>query len=159
MAEVFLSIGSNIEPDLNFKQCAIALESAFTELVWSPIYQSAAMGMEGDDFLNAVVLAHTEKSVDWVVQTTRQIEDMQGRVRGANKFISRTLDIDLLLYDNKIINTEITKLPHEEISNTFHVLVPLVDLAPSKVHPIIGKTYSTLLEELLNKQENTVYRY
>jgi len=149
----YLSIGSNIDPVSHFRQCAITLESAFTDVTWSPVYQSAAVGMEGDDFLNAVTRAHTEKSVDWVDATIKQIEDNQGRVRGVNKFTSRTLDLDLLLYDDLVLNKNSLTLPRDEIISALHVLQPLVDLAPTLCHPTIGKTYATLLSELLAKQK------
>jgi len=149
----FLSIGSNIEPATHFKQCAITLESMFTDVIWSPVYQSVAVGMVGDDFLNAVIQASTEQSIDWVVETIKQIEDNQGRVRGANKFTSRTLDLDLLLYDDCVLNKNTLTLPRDEITTALHVLLPLADLVPTMHHPAIGKTYSALLNELLDQQK------
>ena len=145
MARILLSIGSNIEPEKNFKRCALALTAHFTDPVWSPIYRSAAVGMAGDDFLNAVVLAHTDQSVESITQLLKDIEHDHGRIRTANKFTSRTLDIDLLLYDDLVIDTPDITLPRTEISSAAHVLVPLVDLIPDEIHPVLNKTYRTLL--------------
>jgi len=67
MPTVFLSIGSNIEPEFHLQQCATTLKNHFTKTVWSPVYRSAAVGMDGNDFLNAVVVAHTDCSVESTV--------------------------------------------------------------------------------------------
>lgn len=151
MAQIYLSIGSNIEPELHFKRCATMLEAQFEKLRWSPVYRSNAVGMVGEDFLNAVVSAHTALSVEQLGNTLNTIETDLGRVRSANKFSSRTMDIDLLLYDDLVINNTSINLPRDEIINTAHVLVPLVDLIPNAVHPVVGKSYGSLLTELVDK--------
>ena len=151
MAQIYLSIGSNIDPEFHFKRCATMLEAQFEKLQWSPLYRSKAVGMVGEDFLNAVVSAHTALSVEQLGNTLNTIETDLGRVRGANKFSSRTMDIDLLLYDDLVVNGTRINLPRDEIVNTAHVLVPLVDLIPNAKHPVVGKTYSTLLDELVDK--------
>lgn len=156
MARVLLSIGSNIEPEINFKRCAAALNTHFTDPRWSPVYRSAAVGMVGDDFLNAVVIAHTEQSIESITQLLRKIEHDHGRIRSANKFSSRTLDIDLLLYDHVVIDTPDITLPRTEISSAAHVLVPLVDLIPDEVHPVLKKTYQALLVDLEQKHPERI---
>jgi len=146
MATVYLSIGSNIKPEYNVKQCAVHLSQHYHKPQWSPIYRSAAVGMDGADFLNAVVCLQTEESVATVIQTCKGIEAKQGRKRTANKFIDRTLDIDLILYDQTVLNTVDITLPSEEICDAYHVLVPLVDLAPKAIHPVLNVTFSELLQ-------------
>jgi len=79
MAQIYLSIGSNIEPEINLQACAKNLADHFTSPIWSPVYRSAAVGMEGDDFLNAVVVAHTMQTVESVNNTLKLIEDNHGR--------------------------------------------------------------------------------
>ena len=111
MAQIFLSIGSNIEPELHFKRCAVSLEAHFENVKWSPLYRSKAVGMEGDDFLNAVVCAVTDLSVEKLYNTLNSIETDLGRVRSANKFSSRTMDIDLLLYDDLVFSNATINLP------------------------------------------------
>jgi len=152
MAEIFLSIGSNVEPESNFKRCALALSQQFNNSVWSPVYRSPAIGMTGADFYNAVVAANTEQSIESVDQTLKSIEEQQGRVRTENKFSSRTLDIDLLLYSEVVSDAPELVLPRPEITTAAHVLVPLTDLAPERIHPRLAKSYSTLLDELNNDQ-------
>lgn len=152
MAEIYLSIGSNIRPADNLRQCAIALRRLFKNIRWSPIYQSAAVGMVGDDFLNAVVHAHTANTIEQVCASLKQLEHEQGRVRTDNKFSSRTLDVDLLLYDKVVIETETLQLPRREINSAAHVLIPLVDLAGDDFHPVYAKSYRDMLSELEQQQ-------
>ena len=148
MARILLSIGSNIKPEYNFKRCAKALATHLDNPIWSPVYRSAAVGMEGDDFLNAVVLAQTDQSIHATTQLLKNIEREHGRVRTSDKFSSRTLDLDLLLYDDDVINTPDINIPRAEIINTAHVLIPLVDLVPDDIHPVLNKTYQALLSDL-----------
>jgi len=103
-----------------------------------------------------VVSAHTNFAVESVTDVLKQIEEDQGRVRAANKFSSRTLDIDLLLYDEVTISTPSLSLPRDEITTAAHVLVPLVDLNPLGIHPQLDKTYQVLLNELKQSQPDFV---
>jgi 2-amino-4-hydroxy-6-hydroxymethyldihydropteridine diphosphokinase len=148
MARIFLSIGSNIEPELNLKSCASSLACHFTNPVWSPLYRSAAVGMVGDDFLNAMVMIHTEQSIESIYQLLKKIEDCHGRIRSTNKFTNRTLDIDLLLYNDAVMDTPNITLPSSEIITAAYVLIPLVDLAPDDMHPVTGKSYQDILKDL-----------
>jgi 2-amino-4-hydroxy-6-hydroxymethyldihydropteridine diphosphokinase len=70
-----------------------------------------------------------------------------GRVRGAEKYSSRVIDIDILLYENEIINKPYLKIPHPMIQERKFVLVPLCDIAPEKIHPVLKKTFAALLKE------------
>ena len=148
MASLYLSIGSNIEPEAHFQQCATALQQAFSYTVWSPVYRSTAVGMDADDFLNAVVSAQTNLSIELTVEQLKKIEIEHGRVRSENKFSSRTLDVDLLLYNEVVLDTEFITLPRPELTTEAYVLKPLADLIPNGVHPILNKTYDTLLSNL-----------
>lgn len=135
-------------------RCASALASRFTNTLWSPVYRSAAVGMQGDDFLNAVVQADTTLNISSTVAALKLIEQQLGRVRNENKFSSRTIDIDLLLYDDIVSNDNpatddhAVTLPRPEILDTAYVLVPLADMNPQGIHPELGKTYSELLDKL-----------
>ena len=152
MASIFLSIGSNIEPALHFQQCAKTLKKKFNNPVWSPVYRSAAVGMDANDFLNAVVSATTDQSIESTIELLKNIELKHGRVRNANKFTSRTLDVDLLLYDDIVLNAANITLHRTEITTAAYVLKPLADLVPNKVHPVFNKTYKTLLDDLEHAQ-------
>jgi len=156
MASIYLSIGSNIEPEFYFQQCATALQETFTHPVWSPIYRSAAVGMDGDDFLNAVVQTHTDQSIELTIKLLKQIELDNGREHDTNKFTSRTLDVDLLLYDDVVLDSAILTLPRAELITAAYVLKPLADLSPNGVHPILDKTYTALLSELERDQPESI---
>jgi len=156
MHRIFLSIGSNIEPERYFQQCAATLAEKLINPVWSPIYCSAAVGMEGDDFLNAVVMAYTDQPVVSTLDLLRSIEHDHGRKRSTDRFISRTLDVDLLLYDNIVADTPSITLPRTEIPTTAYVLKPLADLAPDDVHPVLEKTYTALLKDLEQKKPESI---
>ncbi len=148
MSTVYLSIGSNIDPYPNMRDCKVELHYHFNQTTWSPVYSSPAVGMEGDDFLNAVVKVDTTQSIDKVLSICNDIEQKQGRVRTSNKFSSRTLDIDMLLYDNEIIENKKLQLPRAEILSAAHVLVPLVDIASEVIHPVEKKTLKHILDEI-----------
>ena len=99
MTQIYLSIGSNIDREYSVVQGVRALQNRFGELVISAVYESAAVGFAGDAFYNLVVGFKSELSWEDIQQQLRKIEDDNGRERSAEKFKSRTLDIDLLSLD------------------------------------------------------------
>ncbi len=150
LVEVFVSIGSNIEPSLHVPQSIKLLEAHFGELQQSNCYESKAVGFDGDNFVNLVVKFKTDKSVADVNKVLHQIEDQEGRIRNNGKaWDSRTMDLDILLYGDECGFVDSTELPRPEVLDQAHVLMPLVELAPNKVHPQAQLTYAELL---LNKQ-------
>lgn len=148
MNSLYLSIGSNIEPERNLRICASAIRRLFHNPVWSPIYQSTAVGMEGPDFLNAVVHTQTDQGIPAVILLLKDLEKNQGRIKQTSSFSNRTLDIDLLLFNNVCIETPGLTLPRPELLDMGYVLVPLVDLAPKLIHPKVNKTMEALLQDL-----------
>ena len=142
MTQVYVSLGSNIEPESHICACLNALHHSFSELRCSTIYRTTAVGFAGAAFLNAVVGFHTELSSLELKTWLRQLEEQQGRERGALKFSARTLDLDLLLYAQRIDPTQ--QLPHADILAYAFVLQPLAELAPEQQHPILGKTFAEL---------------
>lgn len=142
MTRAWISVGSNVEPEANVRRALENLRRHFGELVVSPVYRTKAEGFEGDDFLNLVVGIESELAADAVHALLRQIEDLQGRVRGGEKFSSRTLDLDLLTYGDQVIPE--LGLPRDEILEYAFVLGPLADVAPGERHPIAGKSYAEL---------------
>lgn len=153
MALIYISLGSNINREKNITAGLDALEQAFGPLVLSPVYESEAVGFAGSHFLNLVVSAHTELSVSQIDDTFKQIEADNGRIRGGAKFAPRTLDIDLLLYDDQITTTGVI-LPRDEILHNAFVLLPLADIAPELNHPLVNKSYQQLwLEFDKNSQQ------
>lgn len=149
MPRVYVSLGSNIEPEIHLCQALAALNTNFANLLCSTIYQSAAVGFAGNPFLNAVVAFETDYSSLALKTWLKALEEQKGRERGAQKFSARTLDLDLLLYDDWIQAEQ--KLPHPDILNYQFVLQPLAELAPELKHPILGISYSALAAQQLER--------
>ena len=144
MARVFVSIGSNIDRYRHITCALDALAGQFDGLLISPVYQSESVGFEGDDFLNLVVAFNCEKEPGELSAWLRQIEDDNGRRRDGPKFSSRTLDIDILSYDQLVGTIGGVQLPRDEICHNAFVLRPLVDIAPGVVHPELKISYQSL---------------
>jgi len=151
---VYVGIGSNIEQDKHIRLAVQSLLSAFGEqchLLLSPVYKTQAIGFEGDDFLNLVASFLTDLSPFDVEKKLKEIEHLNGRRRGQEKFSARTLDIDLLLYDQDIINNNGVSVPRDEIEKYAFVLSPLADLAPDLIHPQTRQSMSEMWQQLRKK--------
>ena len=144
MIEIFVSVGSNISPKKHIANGLNELEKHFNSLTLSPIYESIAIGFEGDNFLNLVAKFESNLDVHQVLKTLATIEDQNGRTRDEIKFSARTLDIDLLLYGQLVINEKKLTLPRPEIYQNAFVLKPLSDIAGNLVDLKTGQTYTQL---------------
>ena len=142
MIRAWISAGSNVDREQNIRQAISKLRRAFGELVLSPVYRTRAEGFEGDDFLNLVIGIHTDLPPDELRQRLRAIEDSQGRVRGENRFASRTLDLDLLTWGELVDESQ--GIPRDEILKYAFVLRPLADVAPMEHYPGRDETYARL---------------
>lgn len=147
MAKVFLGLGSNIGAPLHIRRALAALEQQFGSLQVSPIYESEAVGFTGNNFLNLVVAINTDLSVAQLHAALRKIENANGRDRSAPKFSGRTLDIDILMYDDCVGDVGGVALPRDEIVKNAFVLKPLCDLAPELLHPQYKKSMAQMWEE------------
>ena len=147
MAKVFVGIGSNMDKRANIVGSVRALREHFGELVLSPVYESDAVGFEGDSFYNMVAAFETAKPPEEITEILAQIERAHGRQRGEERFCSRTLDLDQLLHGDLVADTEVLCLPHTDIMKYAFVLCPLADVAGDLVHAGIGKTYAQLWRE------------
>lgn len=147
MPRVYVSLGSNIDPEQNLVLAAEALRQRFGEVSLSSVYRSQAVGFEGPPFLNLVAGFETTLPPEAVVTMLRNIEDWHGRDRDAPKFSSRPLDLDLLLYGDEVIRRGELELPREEILQQAFVLWPLAELAPDLTHPELGRPIKRLWEE------------
>ncbi len=148
---VYVGIGSNIEQEKYIRLAAHYLQDAFgdnCQLQLSPVYKTTAVGFDGDDFYNLVARFYTDKSAADVEKTLKQIEHENGRQRNQERFSARTLDIDLLLYDQDIIQTDSISVPRDEIEKYAFVLSPLADLAPDLIHPQTGKTMAEMWQAM-----------
>jgi 2-amino-4-hydroxy-6-hydroxymethyldihydropteridine diphosphokinase len=112
MARVLLGMGSNIEPEFNLVLAAAALRSQFSGVIFSSVYRSAAVGMDGDDFLNACCLFDTELSQQDIRSLLKSMEDAQQRDRSKGSWKPRTLDLDLLIYGTKLVGDDLHRYAH-----------------------------------------------
>ncbi len=143
MARIYISIGSNIEAQHYFNSAIKAINQYFSNVVLSSVFESEAVGFHGNNFLNMVVAADTKLDIAQVVALFKRIELDNGREVGAKKFAPRTLDLDLLLFDDCVTDTPI-ELPRAEITKNAFVLWPLAEIAPELQHPVEKMTYQTL---------------
>ncbi|WP_108944350.1 2-amino-4-hydroxy-6-hydroxymethyldihydropteridine diphosphokinase [Shewanella halifaxensis] len=153
MAKIFISLGSNIEPESHLKAALIDLGHHFDKLELSSVYESEAVGFDGTNFLNMVVAAETNMTIEQVVSCFKQIEQDHGRVKGAKKFAPRTLDIDLLLYDD-VVSQQPIELPRAEILYNAFVLWPLAEIAPHLHHPVVKQSYQSLWHDYDKQQQS-----
>jgi 2-amino-4-hydroxy-6-hydroxymethyldihydropteridine diphosphokinase len=140
VATVYLGLGSNIDAEKNLRLAMGELRRLFGALTVSPVYRSTAVGFDGPDFLNLVVALATDSAPLDVLQEIERIHEMAGRSRGPDKYSSRPLDIDLLLYDDRVDPSPPLRLPRRDILEYGFVLRPLADIAPDLVHPVTGRT-------------------
>ena len=155
---VFVSVGSNIDKEYNLVSCIHALNEHFGKITTSDIYESKAVGFKGDNFYNMVVSFVTDCSPQQVKEILHGVELQHKRVRGVEKFVSRTLDLDQLLYGDEIIEQEQLQLPDCEITNHTYILYPLSDIAADKIHPILKKSFTRLRDELDKNKKNTLLK-
>ena len=144
MATIYISLGSNINREENTRTGVKALKQAFGDLTLSSVYESEAVGFDGDAFYNMVITCEVSTPVFETNQILRDIEDANGRDRSGPKFSSRTLDLDLLLYDDLKLDENGLKLPRGEILKNAFVLWPLAEIAPDLKHPEAGISYAEL---------------
>lgn len=144
MDRVYLSLGSNVERERHIPAGLRALRERFGPLIVSTVYQCPAVGFEGEDFYNLVVGFDSDEPVAEIHAAIHAIEDRFGRDRHAPKFSSRTLDIDLLLYGDRIVREARLVLPRPEIDRVAFVLAPLAELAGDRLHPVQREPFADL---------------
>lgn len=149
MATAWLSLGSNIEPRRYLRAAASALRERFDDVRMSPVYRSPAVGFAGPDFLNAAARIETDMEATALDAWLHALEDANARDRSGPRFSSRTLDVDLLLYD-QLVQTGPGHLhvPRAELETQAFVLRPMVDLAPDLIHPQSGLSMTQMLARL-----------
>ncbi len=147
-ATVYLGLGSNVDREKNILLAVRELRKVFGELVLSPVYESAAVGFDGSDFLNLVAGFETENDVGEVVQALREIEDGLGRDRSQPRFSPRRIDLDILTYGELELDQPGIQIPRHEILQNAFVLRPLHDIAAEILHPVLKQSYGELWAEM-----------
>ncbi len=146
--QVVLSIGSNYGNRLeNIESCLQLIHQIVATVVKvSKVYESPSWGFESDPFYNIAVVVHTYDSADIILNKVLTIESQMGRVRNENSgYQSRSIDIDIIAFDNEIINTAQLKVPHPLMQERIFVLKPMLDLNLEWIHPILNQTVAELL--------------
>lgn len=148
MAKVFVSIGSNVDRESNIARALTALSNAFGRLEASSIYECDPVGFEGEPFFNLVVGFSSTRPPEEIVSEFRAIEAASGRRRGDQRYGPRTLDLDLLLYGDLILDRNGITLPRPEISEFAFVLRPLAEMAGETRHPVTGERFADMWKRL-----------
>ncbi len=147
MAKAYVSVGSNIDREKNVAAALQRMKADFGELECSRTWETAAVGFEGDAFYNLVVAFETILSPQELAKLLRRMEDELGRDRSGGKFSSRSMDLDLLLYDDLILDEEGLKLPRPEILDYAFVLCPLAEIAGDMKHPVTGFSFAMIWDQ------------
>ncbi|MBT2968817.1 MAG: 2-amino-4-hydroxy-6-hydroxymethyldihydropteridine diphosphokinase [Candidatus Thiodiazotropha sp. (ex Ctena orbiculata)] len=154
LVNAWLSLGSNLAPEIHIPTALRELERLFGDLRISPIYESRSIGFEGANFHNLVVGILTDHSPRELVAELREVEKRHGRERTPEKFSPRTLDIDLLTYGEQILDDGPIQLPRDEIRKYAFVLLPLSEVAGDEIEPRSGRTYSQLWESFEGQDQD-----
>jgi len=156
MKKVFLGIGTNLGDREACLKSAIEciMESIGTVVRTSSVYETEPWGFSSDDqFLNMTVEVETALQPSGLLGRMLMIEARMGRLRSGKGYSSRLIDLDILLYGNKILNTKSLIIPHPRLHERKFVLVPLCEIAPDIVHPVLKNDIKTLLTECKDKSK------
>ncbi len=151
---VFLGLGTNLGDRENNLLMAVKMirEEIGSQIDCSSVYETEPWGFLSDKpFLNMVVRVTTSLKPREVLEKALMIEARLGRLRGVRRYISRTMDIDILLYGTDVIRREYLEIPHPKIAVRRFVLEPLRELAPEMIHPVLKVTFSELLMKCMDK--------
>ncbi len=150
-AQVYLDIGSNIDRKQNIRSCMQQLRLEFPNIIFSRAYESAAAGFDGDPFINLSASLQTDKSYQEMLRYLKRLETDHARQRNGVKFSARTLDVDILFYNDLVLQPDID-LPRAEITKYPFVLFPLAEIAADFIHPELGISIAELAKQSKLKQ-------
>ena len=161
MKRVYIGLGTNLgnrEQNLESALSRIA-EVIGIIIARSSVYETEPWGFLSENkFLNMVIAVDTDLSPSGLLGRLLMIESLLGRLRSTEKYTSRTIDLDILLYGKRIIDTIALKIPHPRMPQRKFVLVPLSEIASDYVHPVLKKRISVLLDECKDKGSVTKFQ-
>jgi 2-amino-4-hydroxy-6-hydroxymethyldihydropteridine diphosphokinase len=154
---VYIGLGTNLGRRLgNLKAAAQALQPPVVPLEYSPIYETAPWGYaDQPDFLNQVIKAETGLTPIGLLAHLKGIEQDMGRIASFRN-APRVIDLDILFYDDQVMQTRKLTIPHPRAAERAFILVPLADIAPDLHHPVLGRTIAELLAGI---DTSTVKKY
>ncbi|MFI5201096.1 MAG: 2-amino-4-hydroxy-6-hydroxymethyldihydropteridine diphosphokinase [Candidatus Kapaibacterium sp.] len=149
MARAFIGLGSNIEPRLGYLQSAVnALRTLGKIVNVSSVYETVPVGgVPQPDYLNAVVELHTHLGPLELASRLKALESALGRT-ARPRWHEREIDLDLLFYEDLVMSSPELTLPHPEIPKRAFVLVPMTELDPGFIHPILKRAIKDLTDEI-----------
>lgn len=156
MASSYILLGSNLGNKLFHlnKSLQLIIASGMRPGQMSKIYQTKAWGNQNqDDFYNVVLKIETNFTAVKLLETLLAIESEMGRIRSEEKWLPRIIDLDILYYNNDILNLPNLQIPHPFIAQRKFTLIPLNDIAPDYNHPLLGLTNKELLQNCLDQGE------
>lgn len=154
-SRVFIGVGSNLGNRRGYYQKALDLMADLPQTAivrCSSLYETEPIGEAKNWYINGVVELETSLSPQHLLSRLQKIESALGRTR-AKKWASRTIDLDILLFDKQVVNEERLRIPHPEMHRRRFVLLPLSELAPRFVHPLLGSTVAELLVGLADDKQ------
>jgi 2-amino-4-hydroxy-6-hydroxymethyldihydropteridine diphosphokinase len=160
MKIVFLGIGTNLgSRESNLKEAISRIEKYIGPVSeFSSVYETEPWGFQTrNQFLNMVAKVETKLIPSELLDKILEIESLMGRKRGEKQYSSRVIDIDILLYEDLKIDEKRLKIPHPRMHERRFVMVPLCEIEPEKIHPVLNKSISELLEICEDRSEVKKY--
>ena len=150
----FIALGSNIDPETNLRLASARLSELGKPITASTVYQNPAIADEPQpDYLNAAVLIETALDPLMIRDKLREIEADMGRIRTEDKFAPRTIDLDLCILGDRVLDHELLSLPDPNLLKRAHLAVTLAELRPDFLHPITGDSLEEIAHELQKDAE------
>jgi 2-amino-4-hydroxy-6-hydroxymethyldihydropteridine diphosphokinase len=149
MAEVYILLGGNVgDKSKIFKETKKLINDRIGLITkQSSVYATEPWGFVSDLFWNQAIIAETTLDPFEILQQSQAIEKSMGRIKLSDNYEARTMDIDLLFYDDLQVNTPNLAIPHPKMDERKFVLIPLNDIAPEKIHPGSGLTVHEMLQK------------
>jgi 2-amino-4-hydroxy-6-hydroxymethyldihydropteridine diphosphokinase len=156
LARVLIAAGSNVDPARNLRIALDVLQRHFAPMRVSRAYRNAAVGFEGDDFINLVLRFETDWPLEAVIERLHEAEAACGRARDAPKWAPRAMDLDILLYGDEVRDEPGLKLPRPDLLRRPYMLGPAAEVAPEVRHPTQHETLGALWRRMQASQSHAM---